>query len=45
LKKPKPVISKSIQRRLAVQLPDKVIRTEHGPNCICLYCRSQREKK
>lgn len=44
-KKPKPVQSKSVQRRLAIQQPEKQGKpATHGVNCSCLYCRSQRRR-
>lgn len=43
-KKPeeKPVYSNSVKRRLEIQAPEKAKTPEHGVNCHCLYCRSQR---
>ncbi len=43
-KKPKPVYSNSVKRRLEIQAPEKAKTPEHGVNCMCLYCRSQRSK-
>ena len=44
-KKPKPVQSNSVKRRLAIQQPEKKkIETTHGGHCCCLYCRSQRAR-
>ncbi len=44
-KKPKPVQSKSVQRRLAIQQPEKQGKpATHGASCSCLYCRSQRAR-
>jgi hypothetical protein len=42
-KKPKPVYSNSVKRRLAIQQTEKKkIETTHGGHCQCLYCRSGR---
>ena len=37
-----PVYSNSVKRRLEIQAPEKAKTPEHGANCCCLYCRSQR---
>ena len=45
-KKPEPVYSNSVRRRLEVQQgKEKAENPEHGQNCMCLYCRSQRARR
>ena len=40
-----PVYSRSTQRRLDIQQPDKQGKpATHGANCCCLHCRAQRAK-
>jgi hypothetical protein len=44
-KKPKPVYSNSTRRRVEIQQgKEKAETPEHGANCMCLYCRSQRTR-
>ena len=43
-KKPKPVYSNSVKRRLEIQAPEKSKVPVHGLNCCCLSCRSQRAR-
>ena len=41
--KPKPAYTNSVKRRLEIQAPEKKDKApEHGVNCCCLHCRSQR---